>query len=93
MLLNTYKYHHTETLFIFTTLCPCLDLGLFISYLYALFFIFIFIFITINRIFHEYRHTCSFACFLDYVLLFLDDDVMKVVNNFQMVKGQPKGVA
>ena len=56
-------------------LCPCLDLGLFISYLYALFFIFIFIFITINRIFHEYRHTCSFACFLDYVLLFLDDDV------------------
>ena len=29
MLLNTYKYHHTETLF---CLCPCLDLGLSVSY-------------------------------------------------------------
>ena len=31
-------------------LCPCLDLGLFMSYLCDLFFIFIFIFIKINHI-------------------------------------------
>ena len=49
MLLNTYKNHHTETLFIFAMFVPCLDLVLFMSYIGDLFFIFIFVFIMINR--------------------------------------------
>ena len=35
-----------------------------------------FILITINLFqSHEYRQTCSFAYFLDYLLLFLDDNM------------------
>ena len=56
-------------------LCPCLYLGLFFSYLCYVFFIFIFIFIMTACIFLWTRHTCSFAYFLEYVLLFLDDNV------------------
>ena len=47
------------------------------SHQYDLFYIFDFIFIMINRIIHEYKHTCSFAYFLEYFLLFLDDKVEK----------------
>ena len=54
-------------------LCPCLDLGLFLSYICDLFFIFIFIFIMINCISQEYRDTYSFDYFLRCVLSFLDD--------------------
>ena len=71
-------------------LCPCLELSLFMSYLCDLFFIFIFIFITINRIISWIQ---KLAYFWEYVLLFLDDDVMKNVNNFQISKVQPQGVA
>ena len=53
-------------------LCLCLELGLFMSDLCNLFFIFIIIFIMINRMNTD---TCSFAYFLEYVLLFLDDNV------------------
>ena len=53
-------------------LCLCLELDLFMSYLCDLFFIFIFIFIMINRMNAD---TCSFAYFLEYVLLFLNDNV------------------
>ena len=35
----------------------------------------------------------SFAHFLEYVLLFLVDNVMKNANNFRMSKVQPQGVA
>ena len=48
MLLNTYKYHITKTLLIFTI---CLDLRLFMPCLWDLFFIFIIIFTMINHIF------------------------------------------
>ena len=37
--------------------------------------------------------TCSFAYFLQYVLLFLDPNVIKNVNNFQRAKIKPQGVA
>ena len=50
VLLNIYKYHHTETLSYLLYLYTCLDLGLFMLYLCDLFFIFIFILIMINRI-------------------------------------------
>ena len=38
------------------------------------------------------KYTVVFAHFLEYVLLFLDD-VMKYLNNAQLTKVQPKGVA
>ena len=38
-----------------------------------------------------YRPNCSFAYFLEYVPLFLDDKLN--VNNFQIAKIQPQGVA
>ena len=46
-------------------LCPCLELGLFMSHMYDLFFVFIFIFIAIN-------HVISWNV---YFCLFLDDNV------------------
>ena len=48
-------------------LCPCLDLGPFISYLYGLCFIFIFIFILINPII-PWIQTHLFFCSLFYDL-------------------------
>ena len=74
-------------------LCPCLDLcrclELFMSYLYDL--LFIFIFIIINRISYEYRHTCSFAYFLEYVPLFLDNNAYKKCEKFSNSKGSASG--
>ena len=57
-------------------LCPCLDLGLFMSYLCFLVFILIFIFIMI----HEYRYTCPFAYFLEYILLFCEQKIILTVK-------------
>ena len=54
-------------------LCPCLDLGLFMSYLCDLFFIFIFILIMINRM--NTDALVLLLIFSEYVLLFLDDNV------------------
>ena len=51
-------------------LCPFLDLGLFKSYLCNIFFIFTLIFIAINRI-----TSYIFVHFLEYLLLFLNDNV------------------
>ena len=33
-----------------------------------------------------------FPCHLEYILLFLDYNMMKNVNNFMLTKGQPQGV-
>ena len=55
-------------------LCPCLDLGSFMSYLCDLFFIFIFIIIMIIIYSYKYKRTCSFAYFLKYFLIFFDDN-------------------
>ena len=41
-------------------LCPCLDVGLFMSFHFHQ---------------HFYRHTSSFSYLLEYVLLFLHDNV------------------
>ena len=71
-MLSTYKHYHNETLFIFTILCPFLDLGLFMSYLCDLFFLFFSIFI--NNLMNT-DMPVFLAYFLEYVLLFLDDNV------------------
>ena len=48
------------------------------------FLIFTLIFIVIN---HITLLTCFFVYFLEYLLLFLDEET----NNFQIAKGQPQG--
>ena len=42
---------------------------------------------------HEYRHTCSVAYFLESAPFFWTITCMKNVNNFQMAKVWPQGVA
>ena len=37
----------------------------------------------------EYQHSCSFAYFAEYVVLFLDDMWMKNVSNLEIAKVQP----
>ena len=66
VLLNTYKHHYTKTILLFT---------LFVSmsrrrpvYILSMWSIF-------NFYLYFYRHTFSFIYFLEYVLLFFDDDV------------------
>ena len=66
-------------------LCPCLDLGLFMSYLCDIFFIFIFIFILINGmntdtlvllpIFQNMTLLILLIFYLFFRILFLDDNV------------------
>ena len=56
-------------------LCPCPSLGLFMPYLCDLFFIFSFIFIVINRITRFKQTYLFFVGFLEYLLLFLDDNL------------------
>ena len=71
-------------------MCPCLDLGLLISYQCDLLFIFSFIFIVINHITSFKQTYLFFVHFLERLLLFLDDNVE--ANNFQIAKDQPQGV-
>ena len=74
-------------------LCPCLSLGLLMPYLRGLRFIFCLIFIAINHITSFKQTYLLLVHFLKYLLLFLDDYVMKKVNNFQIAKVKPHGVA
>ena len=56
-------------------LSKCLDLGLFVSYLCNLFFIFSLIVISINNISPLKQTYLLFVYFLEYLLLFLDDNM------------------
>ena len=77
--------HFVFTMFtIFTTFTPRLDLCLFMSVLCDLFLIFIFIFILVHRIITW--QTCSFAYFLEYVLLCLDNNVDEECEKFLISK-------
>ena len=82
VLLNTYKHHHTETLFIFLYLSRCLDLDLFISHVCDT----LFISIMINR-----TNTDIFVlllCFENMSYYFWMITWMKNGNNFQVAKFQ-----
>ena len=75
-MLNAYKYLHNKKLLIFRIfICPCLGLGLLMSYLCDLFFIFIFIFIIMSHTISLKQSHLFFTHFLEYTLLFLDDYV------------------
>ena len=73
--------------------CPCLGLGLFMSYLGDPFFFFSLIFIVINRITSLKQTHLFFIHILEYLLLFLDDNKMKKADDFQIAKVQPQCVA
>ena len=60
-------------------------------HLYDLFFIFSLIFIVINHI-TSLKQT-QLLLFAEQLILFLDNDVMKKANNFQIAKVQPEGIA
>ena len=61
-------------------LCPCLCLGLFISYLCVLFFIFSLTFIVINHITLLRQTHLFFVPFLEHILLFFDDNEDEKAN-------------
>ena len=61
--------------------CPCLGLGLFMSFLFYLFFTFSLIFIVINHIMSLKQTHLFFVHFLEYLLLFLDDKVVEANNS------------
>ena len=54
-------------------LCLFLGLGLFMSYLCDLFYIFSIFFVVINHM-TSFRQTLVFLIFLEYLLIFLDDN-------------------
>ena len=89
---------HTETFFtsaVFDLLysCPCLDLGLFMSYLCDLFFIFIFLLILINHYLTKKAHLVFFRHFLEYSYYSWMITWIKNVNIFQIAKVQSQVVA
>ena len=69
-------------------LCPCLDLGLLMSYLCDLFFIFIFIFIIINCIISWIQTPLFFCLFYRPCPIIIR---MKNVNNFPISKTSASG--
>ena len=72
---------------------PCLALGLFMSYLCDLFSIFCLIFVAINHITLFKPTYLLFVHFLEYHLLFWDDNVDGKSKFFQVAKIQLKGDA
>ena len=70
-----YNHHYTETHLHLVYLCPCLRLGLFVSYLCALFFIFSLIFSLINHITLLKQTHLFLVHFLEFLLIFLDNKV------------------
>ena len=69
--------------------CPCLGLGLFMSYLCDLLFIFSLIFIVINYITSLKQTHLFFVYFLEYLLFFWMKTWIKKGKNFQIEKVQP----
>ena len=76
VMLDTYKHHHTESHFIFTIFVSMSrHRSIYVVSMWSFFSFFIFIFIMINRIIPQIQ-THLFVCFfLEYTLLFLDDNV------------------
>ena len=75
VLLNTYKYHHNETLYIFTIIVFISRPRSIYVYLCDLLSISIFIFIMINCIIPWIQKHLFFCLFFEYVLSFLGDNV------------------
>ena len=70
---------------------PCLGLGLFMSYLYHLYFIFRLIFFFINLIAPFKQTHLFFEHFLEYFLLFLDDNVDEEREEFSSSESSASG--
>ena len=72
-------------------LCRSLCLGLFLSHLCDLFFIFSLIFIVINHMTSLRQMHLSFVNFLEYLLLFLDDNVYEESEKFSNKESSASG--
>ena len=70
-----HKHHHTKMLLYLLNLCPCLDLTLFMSYLCDIFWFSSLLPLWLIVSTHEHRHTYSLAYFLEYLLLYFDDNM------------------
>ena len=84
---DSYKHPHPHILFYLLCLCPCLDVALFLPYLFDLFFIFIFILIILVSRINTRMLFCLFFRICPVIMW------MKNVNNCQITKFQPQGVA
>ena len=76
VLLDTYNHYYTEAYFMCSIFVPMfIGLGLLMSYLCDLFLISSLIFIFINHITSLKQTHLAFVQFLEYLLLFLDDNL------------------
>ena len=76
MLLILENHHYNETHILnLVYLCPCLDLGLFMSNLYNLFFIFSLNFHVIDYMTSFNQTYLFFAHFFEYLVLILDNNM------------------
>ena len=89
MLLSTYKYH-TEILFIFTIFVPKSRRRSIYVYICDILFTLIFIFNMINRII-SWIQTHLLFYFLEYVLLFFDNNVDKECEYFSNSESSAPG--
>ena len=71
-------------------LCPCLGLCLFILYLCDLFFNFSLIFIAINHL-TTFKQRYGIFVLLEYLLLFLDDNMDEESEQFSNSKSSASG--
>ena len=84
---------YSDTLYL-VYLCRYLGLDLFMSNLCNLFFIFTLIFVVINHITSSKQtYLFFFVIFLEYLLLFLDNNVDEKSRYFSNSKSYPQGVA
>ena len=80
MLLNNHYY--AAIFFLFSIFFPCLSLGLFKSYICDLLLIFTIVFIVINHIMSLKQTHWFFLEVLEYLLLFLDDNMDEENESF-----------
>ena len=95
MLLRCYLIHITIIILRYILhlvyLCPSLGLSLFMTYLSDLFFIFSLTFTVINRITSLKQTHLFFVHFLEYLLLFSDDNVDEESEKFSNSQCSPSG--
>ena len=72
MLLNSYKHHHVYTVIMLTIfLLMSRPRSIYVLSVYVIYF-------SYSSSFKKYKISCYFAYFLEYVILFLDDNVNEV---------------
>ena len=83
MLLNTHQYRHNEILFIFTIFLSVSRCRIYVIYFSSSFSSWLILLILKSQ---EYRHTCPLAYHLEYILLFLEDNIGEECQRFSNSK-------